>query len=172
MVSGIESFRQWFADYSDQYAIIGGTACALLMSEDGLDFRATKDIDMVLIIESLTPSFGARFWDYIVMAGYEHKNKSTGEPQFYRFINPRSKEYPYMIELFSRRNSAIVLPEDAGLTPLPMDDELSSLSAVLMDDDYYRFLLGGRTLLDSIPVIDAGHLIPLKANASKVMTAG
>ena len=165
MVLGIESFRRWFADYSDQYAIIGGTACDLLMSEDGLDFRATKDIDMVLIIESLTPSFGARFWEYIVAAGYEHKNRSTGEPQFYRFINPRSKEYPYMIELFSRRNSAIMLPEDAVLTPLPLDDELSSLSAILMDDDYYRFLLDGRTLLDGIPVTDAGHLIPLKAKA-------
>ena len=70
-----------------------------------------------------------------------------------------------MIELFSRRNSAIVLPEEAVLTPLPLDDELSSLSAILMDDDYYRFLLKGRTLLDGISVIDAGHLIPLKAKA-------
>ncbi len=80
MVFGIESFKEWFADYSDQYAIIGGTACDLLMSEGGLDFRATKDIDMVLIIESLTPAFGARFWEYIIAARYEHKNKSTGEP--------------------------------------------------------------------------------------------
>ncbi len=165
MVSGIESFKEWFADYSDQYAIIGGTACDLLMSADGLDFRATRDIDVVLIIESLTPAFGARFWKYIVAAGYTHKNKSTGESQFYRFIAPHSKEYPYMIELFSRRNSAIVLPEEAVLTPLPLDDELSSLSAILMDDDYYRFLLKGRTLLDGISVIDAGHLIPLKAKA-------
>ncbi|MDD3898415.1 MAG: tyrosine-type recombinase/integrase, partial [Syntrophomonadaceae bacterium] len=48
----------------DQYAIIGGTACDLLMSEDGLDFRATRDIDIVLIVESLTPEFGKiRFHD-------------------------------------------------------------------------------------------------------------
>jgi hypothetical protein len=165
MVVGIESFKEWFVDYSGQYAIIGGTACDMLMSEDGLDFRATKDIDMVLIIESLTPSFGARFWEYIVAAGYEHKNKSTGEPQFYRFIDPHSKEYPYMIELFSRRNNAIVLPEDAVLTPIPLDDELSSLSAILMDDDYYRLLLNGITLVDGIPVTGAGYLIPLKAKA-------
>ena len=51
MVRGIESFRDWFHDYEDQYVIIGGTACDLLMTEEGLDFRATKDIDMVLIIE-------------------------------------------------------------------------------------------------------------------------
>ena len=50
MVRGIESFRDWFHDYEDQYVIIGGTACDLLMTEEGLDFRATKDIDMVLIM--------------------------------------------------------------------------------------------------------------------------
>gem|GEM_PF-3327412 len=93
----------------------------------------------------------------------EHKNKSTGEPQFYRFINPKSRAF--MIELFSRRSEAIVLPEDAVLTPLPLDDELSSLSAILMDNEYYRFLLDGKVLIDGIPILDAGHLIPLKAKA-------
>ncbi|MFR5881536.1 MAG: hypothetical protein ACLUEQ_12415 [Cloacibacillus evryensis] len=32
--------------------LIGGMACDLLMSDAGLDFRRTKDIDMVLIVES------------------------------------------------------------------------------------------------------------------------
>lgn len=31
MVRGIESFREWFRGYEDQYAIIGGTACDLLI---------------------------------------------------------------------------------------------------------------------------------------------
>ena len=48
------------------------------MSAEGLAFRATKDIDLVLILEALTPEFGERFWQYIVQAGYEHRNKSTG----------------------------------------------------------------------------------------------
>ena len=165
MVSGVESFRKWFAEYTDQYTIIGGTACDLLMSEDGLDFRATRDIDMVLIVESLTPEFGRRFWEYVKAAGYEHRNKSTGEPQFYRFSKPSSREYPYMIELFSGRVDAIELPEDAVLTPLPLDDEISSLSAILMDADYYHFLREGKVVLNDIPVLDAAHLIPFKAKA-------
>ena len=49
MVTGFESFKRWFSEYSEQYTIIGGTACDLLMSEEGMDFRATRDIDMVLI---------------------------------------------------------------------------------------------------------------------------
>lgn len=165
MILGIESFRQWFADYAGQYVIIGGTACDLLFSEDGLAFRATKDLDMVLIIENLTPAFGTRFWEYISIAEYEHINKSTGEPQFYRFTNPKSKDFPFMIELFSRRNDAITLPENAALTPLPLDEELSSLSAILMDDDYYQLLLDGTMLIDGIPLLDAGRLIPFKAKA-------
>lgn len=48
MVSGVESFRKWFAEYTDQYTIIGGTACDLLMSEDGLDFRATQSQQEIL----------------------------------------------------------------------------------------------------------------------------
>ena len=55
------------------------------MSEEGLDFRGTKDIDLVLIVEAVTPAFGSRFWEFVRSAGYEHCNKSTGLPQFYRF---------------------------------------------------------------------------------------
>ena len=143
MVTGFESFKRWFSEYSEQYAIIGGTACDLLMSEEGMDFRATRDIDMVLIVESLTPQFGERFWSYIRDAGYEHRNKSTGEPQFYRFTNPKSRDYPYMIELFSRRADAIALSDDA----------------------YYQFLRKGKTIIDGIPILDAMHLIPFKAKA-------
>lgn len=102
MVRGIESFREWFRGYEDQYAIIGGTACDLLMTDGGLDFRATKDIDLVLIVEAVDSGFANRFWEYVVAGGYEHRNKSTGEAQFYRFTNPQSREYPAMIELFAR----------------------------------------------------------------------
>lgn len=38
MVNGIEAFRDYFAEYTDQYVIIGGFACDLLMEDAGLDF--------------------------------------------------------------------------------------------------------------------------------------
>ena len=52
MVTGIDSFKEWFKGSEEQYAIIGGTACDILMTEEGLDFRATKDIDLFLILHS------------------------------------------------------------------------------------------------------------------------
>ena len=70
-----------------------------------------------------------------------------------------------MIELFSRRAEAIALPENAVLTPLPMDDDISSLSAILLDDDYYQLVRSGTTVVDGINVLDAAYLIPFKAKA-------
>ena len=165
MVRGIESFREWFKGYEEQYAIIGGTACDLLMADSGLDFRATKDLDLVLIVEAVDARFATRFWEYVVEADYEHRNKSTGTPQFYRFTNPKYPNYPTMIELFTRKPDAIVLPEDAVLTPLPIDEEISSLSAILLNDEYYDFLKNGRVRVTGVTILDTLYLIPFKAKA-------
>ena len=161
----LDSFRDWFRGYESNYAVIGGTACDLLMSEAEMDFRLTRDIDMVLIVEALSPEFGTRFWEYIKAAGYEHRRKSTNTPIYYRFSNPKSSEYPSMIELFSRRLEGIELPPDAVLTPLPLEDSLSSLSAILLDDDYYEFMKSGVKVVGDIPILDAPYLIPFKAKA-------
>ena len=71
MVLGIDSFRGKFKDYTDYYTIIGGTACDILLTEADLPFRATKDIDMILIMEDNFPEFAAIFWEYIKEGGYK-----------------------------------------------------------------------------------------------------
>ena len=42
MVTGIESFKEWFKGNESQYAIIGGSACDILMTEEGLDFHSRR----------------------------------------------------------------------------------------------------------------------------------
>jgi predicted nucleotidyltransferase len=61
MVHGLEKFKTYFKDYTTQYVFIGGTAYDILMEELGAPFRATKDLDVVLIIEALDASFGKKF---------------------------------------------------------------------------------------------------------------
>ena len=165
MVTGFTKFKKAFSGFENQYIVIGGTACDLLMEEEGLTFRATKDIDMVLIVESMTAEFGKKFWKYIKDAEYEHRNRSTGEAQFYRFFKPKSKDYPYMIELFSKKPEFMFLGEDAVLTPLPIDEEISSLSAILLNDEYYELLQKGQIIIEGVPVLKAECLIPFKAKA-------
>ncbi|GHU64170.1 hypothetical protein AGMMS49983_09330 [Clostridia bacterium] len=165
MVEGIAGFKTWFRGFEENYVIIGGTACDLLMTEGGSEFRATKDVDMVVILEALSLEFGFRFWEYIKAGGYKFRNKSTEKPHFYRFYEPSSHEYPYMIELFIRREEGIAFSSDAVLSPLPIGEDISSLSAILLDDNYYEFLKAGAKMTEELPILDAGHLIPFKAKA-------
>ncbi len=39
MVRGIDRFREHFSGYTDQFVLIGGAACDLIMDEAGLSFR-------------------------------------------------------------------------------------------------------------------------------------
>ena len=165
MVIGLESFKKWFKNYETHYALIGGTACDILMGEIGIEFRATRDIDMVIIAETLNSEFGAHLWEYIKTAGYKTRLKSTGKFAYYRFTTPKSVEYPAMIELFSRSIEGIILPPDAKLTPIPIGSDTSSLSAILLDDEYYNFLMSGLKLVDGIQVLAATHMIPFKVKA-------
>lgn len=163
-MEGLETFKQYFQEYKDHYVLIGGAACDIIFSEEeGSPFRATKDLDMVLIVEVLTPEFGKRFWSFISDGKYEHTAKSTGTPQFYRFDKPQTKHFPYMIELFSRSPFELMAP--THLTPLPIDDTVSSLSAILLDEDYYQMLVEGRKTINSVVVLSERYLIPFKAKA-------
>ena len=65
MVRGLDIFYEYFSEYSDQYVLIGGAACDLSFSNYDEDFRATKDLDMVLIVEAQTREFAKRFWEFV-----------------------------------------------------------------------------------------------------------
>ena len=165
MVKGIDLFKRHFADYTDCYILIGGSACDVNFSAAALPFRVTHDLDMVLCVEALTPRFFDRFWSFIRDGGYEHREKAGGERQFYRFTHPTRHDYPDMLELFARRTD--VFPKDiAGhLTPIPAGEEASSLSGILLNDIYYDFVMANRLEIDGISVIAPVGLMALKAIA-------
>lgn len=165
MVRGLDRFREHFGAYSDRYVLIGGTAATLTMEEAGLPFRATKDLDVLLVVEALDPAFGARMWEFVDLGGYEVRQASSGRPRLYRFEKPGDPAYPHMIELFSRRLDELPLGNEAQLTPLPVGGAIASLSAILLDEDYYDFVLRGRRQDDGLAWIEADRLIPLKASA-------
>lgn len=165
MVRGVERFRDHFKDHSDKYILIGGAACDMAMGQMGLNFRATKDLDIVLVIEAVDPGFGNLFWEFVRQGGYENKQKSTGKSLFYRFYEPQDGAFPYMLELFARQPDILNLSPNSHLTPVPLDEEASSLSAILLDDAYYGFIISGKSLIEGLPLILQEHLIPLKAKA-------
>ena len=165
MVAGLETFKTFFADFKDCYVLIGGSACDVYFAEQDIPFRVTHDLDMILCVEALTPAFFDRFWQFVREGGYQHRQKSDGHRQFYRFTAPTAKGYPAMLELFSRK--ADFLPESFSghLTPIPANEESSSLSGILLDRDYYDFVMANRHEVDGVTILNPIALIILKAIA-------
>jgi hypothetical protein len=165
MVRGLDRFASHFTGYEDQYVLIGGMALILSMEEAGLQARATKDLDIVLCLEVLEPTFVNAFWKFIELGAYEKRERGDGKRVFYRFQKPQNSAFPQMIELFSRKPNALTLAEGQYLTPIPAGGEAESLSAILLDADYYAFLHERKGIVQSIPVVDTLGLIALKAHA-------
>lgn len=171
MVKGLEKFREHFADLTDRYLIIGGTACDLALTEAGLEFRATKDLDIVLCLKTVDPEFGKAFWSFVSAGEYESLAAPADERKFYRFTKPGVDGYPVMIELFSCVPDMLGDEIHGHLTPIPMSEDVSSLSAILLDSDYYAWAHAGRTMIEGLPVVRPEHMIPLKAKAWLDLTA-
>lgn len=60
--------------------------------------RATKDIDIILIVEALSHEFVKRFWSFIRQGAYQQREKGTGgigrlQHEYYRFIKPQVASY-------------------------------------------------------------------------------
>ena len=136
MVTGLELFRDYFRGDEDKY---------------------------VLIVEALTPEFGRKLWAFIDEGDYSHKAMTNGKPQFFRFTDPQNPGFPKMIELFARTD--FEPPAGSVLTPIHVDDEIASLSAILLNEDYYRILLEGRQVVNELSVLRTEYLILFKAKA-------
>jgi hypothetical protein len=164
-VIGLDLFQERFADFEDAFILIGGAACELWFAEQNLEFRLTKDLDIVLILDRLTPEFMARFWRFIDDGRYKIKRRNEdGPPVLYRFEKSPDKKFPFRVELFCRTGDELVVPPGQNIVPLRMEDA-QSLSAILLDEHYYRFLLRHCRVSRGIHSADGMALIPLKARA-------
>ena len=169
-VKGLEKFKEYFSEFKENYVIIGGTACSIILRDADIKPRATKDIDMILVVERITPEFGRRFWDFIREGDYEMRERKREEgkepaPELFRFYKPRNDGFPYQIELLSKQPEVLSVPESFHLTPIPVGEDVSSLSAILMDEDFYHFALAHSITEDDLHVADTIGLICLKMKA-------
>lgn len=168
MVRGLDLFRQHFADYGDHYVLIGGSACSLAFDAANLEFRATKDLDLVLTLEVLNEEFAKRLWQFVLDGQYSTYQRAKNKDGFYRFHSPADRRFPHMLELFAR-NPGFDLVEGSHLTPIrweQVDDaNVRSLSAILMDEAYYRLIHDNKIMQEGVMTIGAPHLVPLKARA-------
>ncbi len=168
MVKGLDLFQQHFANYKDHYVLIGGSACSLAFDAANLEFRATKDLDLVLTLEVLNDDFAKRLWQFVQEGQYSTYQRSKDKDAFYRFHSPANSRFPQMLELFAR-NPGFDLVEGSHLTPITWeqvdDADAKSLSAILMNEAYYKLIHDNKIIQDGVMTVGALHLVPLKARA-------
>ena len=161
MVNGLKLFKEQFESFNDCYTVIGGTACSVLMENAALEFRATQDIDMILLVESPRfNEFANLFLKFINDGGYECDEKDIGKKKLYRFMNPVRKGFPAQIELFSKK-----ILKNWSISYVKTDKDPSGLSAISLKDEYYNFAYQGREEVDGVWTLQPSHLIPLKMHA-------
>lgn len=165
MVRGLDRFRSAFAAHPDAFVLIGGTACHLAMAQVGSTFRTTHDFNIVLCLEQMDADFARTLWRFIADGGYSAREKHCGGHHVYRFHRPADDSYPAMLELFSRLPDELTVPPGSTLTPIPMGEDISSLSAILLDDAYYGLVQAGRRIHEGLPFLAPEYLVPLKARA-------
>jgi hypothetical protein len=163
MVKGLELFRDFFRGYEDCYTLIGGAACDLWMGELGLKFRATKDLDVVLVFDGQRPDFVKRLWEFVENGGYEGYRGGEEPQNFYRFQKPATGGFPYKLEICAKR--PIDVPQHVKIAKIPAGEDVSSLSAILLDEQYYELVRRNGRTIQGVPTVTGACLIPLKVKA-------
>lgn len=165
-IQGIDKFKEYFEDFSEDYVVIGGLATALLMDDYGFLARATKDIDLV-VISGENEEFLKRLLSFIELAGYQTKQRTDNENKhnLFRFCDSENKEYPHQVELFAIHQEDSSLITDSHIIPIETPEFYAYLSAILLDKDYYKLLIEHTTKLDGLHIATPEVLIPLKIHA-------
>ena len=119
----------------------------------------------MLCVDAVSAEFSTVFAGFLDAGGYRSRERSSGQREFYCFHRPSDDTYPAMIEPFARRPETQPLPDSVKLSPIPLEEDVISLSAILLDDDYFEALRDMRVVIDGISLIDERILIPFKARA-------
>ncbi|ETS95724.1 hypothetical protein HMPREF1512_1738 [Streptococcus sp. OBRC6] len=159
-------FQEIFHNYQDYYVLIGGTATSIVLDAKGFESRTTKDYDMVIIDELKNKDFYNTLTKFLELGEYAGSQKDN-KAQLFRFTTKKAG-FPEMVELFS------ILPEYplkklGRETPVHFDED-ASLSALLLDEEYYQLLVKEREVIDGYSVLSNRGLIVFKAKAWLDMT--
>ena len=169
VVRGVKRFARAMSAHANDYVLIGGGACSILFDEAGQSFRATDDLDVVVVADGSNAGFARALWAFVAEGGYEAGTRPTGRSTYYRFRLPEGSRniasYPAQIELFARRPDFPLSSEASEVAPLPFDETVSSLSAIILDDECYEFIRDNAIPKAGVTMLDAIHIIPLKMRA-------
>lgn len=169
MLTGFDKFSEMMQSHKEQFVVIGGTACEAALEQTGLTRRATKDIDMVVVIEELSADFIHDLWGFLKAGGYHPSRRTNHSGQsvyaFYRFDNPKDDTFPAKIEILARKEEFLFGENEKRIEPIVDNDVSCSLSAIIMDDDMYHLTTHHWVEYKGVHMASPTALVCLKARA-------
>lgn len=163
-VHGLKHFTDFFAQLSEHYVIIGGIATNHFLHANDLITRTTKDIDLV-VLANPNQLFADKLRDYVLKGRYQIETDSAGNKRNYRFRDPQEAAHPKQIEIFSTAPLDLALEPGQRVVPFVTSPGLESLSAILMDGDYFALVKSTNIVQEGVPLLSGDGLVPLKVRA-------
>lgn len=165
MVRGLDLFRERFRPFRGMITLIGGAACDEWFTSNGMNFRATDDLDLVIMMDEVNQPFVNAVRSFVEEGKYKISERSDGVPILYRFADPARPDFPAKLEFCSRKPDKFELSDGQKYIPISTELGTHSLSAILLDDDYFGLIQAHHDERDGLWVANATSLIPLKALA-------
>lgn len=170
-MNGQDFLSNYLGSFSNDYVLIGGNACILNFEKIKVEFRATADLDIVLIVENQNEKFYAHLCQYLIDNGYVgglYKCKENNACA-YRFTlkGEQRVDRPKIIELFSKKPDYFDAEKSDKLhiTPIETAEGISNLSAILLDDEVYSFVIKHKYKIDNVSTVNLQCLFGLKSIA-------
>jgi hypothetical protein len=156
-----ENFAKAFRGFEDSYVLIGGTATTIVLDLVGLHSRATKDYDLVIIDENKDRQFYDVLTQFLNVGDYSETLRDE-KAQLFRFVTDNIN-YPPIIELFCI-SPQFPLQKIGRTTPISFE-EGASLSAILLDKEYYDLMVTQKIIEKGYSILNDKGLIIFKAKA-------
>jgi len=165
MVRGLDLFRERFRPFQGMMTLIGGAACDEWFTTNGMNFRPTDDLDLVIMMGEVNQPFINAVRAFVEEGKYKISERSNGVPILYRFVDPANLDFPAKLEFCSRKPEEFELSDGQKYIPISNALGSHSLSAILLDDAYFGLIQVHHDERDGLWVANATSLIPLKAHA-------
>ena len=163
-LAGLSHFEAHFRELKDQYVIVGGFATLMLLREIPNHGKATHDIDLVLLTTT-SAEMTAKIKTYIKEGAYTIQKGQQDRYQYYRFVNPQVEGYAKEIELFAAEEYGIELDEGQCIIPIDPEEGLYSLSAIMLDREYFDMIKSNIEEIEGIPYSNTLATMLLKMSA-------
>lgn len=159
------TLQLFLGKHKKNYFIIGGHATAYNLKLQGIDFRVTRDYDIVLISEVNDESFADDLSNFLKIGQYLYGYRNSDNKRIaYRFESPKKENYPEIIVFFVEEGKHMQ-SLDNRFAKLDITYDDSKISAMVLSKDIYTFAKNHVIEINGLMFEDLSGLIALKSYA-------